>query len=62
MIRYTIKCRCTTKFEGQFPDTKSFTKQKKQGMIQCPMCDGLNLTYSKLKTKENTKTVDQRLT
>ena len=51
MIRYTIKCRCTTKFEGQFPDRESFTKQKKQGMIQCPMCDGLNLTYSKLKTK-----------
>jgi len=51
MIRYKIKCRCTIKFEGQFPDIKSFTKQKKQGMIQCPMCDGLNLTYSKIKTK-----------
>jgi hypothetical protein len=51
MIRYTIKCKCTTKFEGQFPDRESFKKQKSQGMIQCPMCDGLNLTYSKLKTK-----------
>tara|TARA_R110001606_G_scaffold229413_1_gene377409 strand:+ start:1498 stop:1689 length:192 start_codon:yes stop_codon:yes gene_type:complete len=59
MIRYTIKCKnhCKSEFEGQFPDTKSFTKQKKQGMIQCPMCDTLNLTFSKIRTKgpnENT--------
>ena len=62
MIRYTIKCKCTTKLEGQFPDKESFKKQKRQGMIQCPMCDSLDLSYSKPKTKENTKTVDQRLT
>ena len=53
MIRYTIKCNhpCKSQFEGQFPDTKSFTMQRKQGMIQCPMYDGVNLRFSKFKSK-----------
>ena len=63
MIRYIVKCDhpCKSKFEGQFPNKESFTKQKKQGMIQCPMCDGINLSFSKIRTK-NTKSIDQRLT
>ena len=63
MIRYTIKCKnkCAVEFEGQFPDKKSFTKQKKNKMIQCPMCDGINLRFFKYRTK-NTKQIDQRLT
>ena len=63
MIRYIIRCDhpCKSKFEGQFPDKKSFTMQKKHGMIQCPMCDGIKLRFSKIPTK-NTKMTDQRLT
>jgi hypothetical protein len=62
MIRYWIKCKCNAEFEGLFPDVTSFTMQKKKGMIVCPMCDGVNLSFSKRKPKKNTKTVDQRLT
>ena len=48
MIRYNIKCRCTSKFEGQFPDMEQFNMQKKHRLIICPMCDGTTLTYSKI--------------
>ena len=34
---------------------------KKHGMIQCPMCDGIKLRFSKITTKNN-KMTDQRLT
>ena len=39
MIKYTLRCECEAEFEGWFPDSKAFTKQKKLGQIQCPMCD-----------------------
>ena len=39
MIKYQLRCRCNYEFEGWFPDSKSYTKQKNKGMIQCPMCD-----------------------
>ena len=26
-------------FEGWFPDSKEYTRQKNKGMINCPMCD-----------------------
>ncbi len=61
MIRYWIKCKCNAEFEGLFPDMPSFTKQKKKKMIICPMCDGTNLSFSKIKTKIP-KIVNQRLT
>ena len=32
-------CRCNYEFEGWFPDSKEYKKQKNKGMIQCPMCD-----------------------
>jgi hypothetical protein len=39
MIKYQLRCRCTHEFEGWFPDSKQFIKQKNKGMINCPMCD-----------------------
>ncbi len=62
MIRYIIKCDhpCKSEFEGQFPDKESFTKQKKQGMIQCPICDGLKLSYSKIRTARIKSAVSRR--
>ena len=39
MIKYKLKCRCTAEFEGWFPSSKDYTKQKNKGMINCPMCD-----------------------
>ena len=43
MIKYQLRCRCNYEFEGWFPDSKSYTKQKKKGMIQCPMCDSTDV-------------------
>ena len=39
MIKYQLKCRCNHEFEGWFPDSTQYKKQKNKGMIQCPMCD-----------------------
>ncbi len=39
MIKYRLRCRCQHEFEGWFPSSKEYTRQKNQGMIQCPMCD-----------------------
>ena len=39
MIKYQLRCRCNHEFEGWFPNSKEYTRQKKMGMIQCPMCD-----------------------
>ena len=39
MIKYQLRCRCNHEFEGWFPDSKEYTRQKNKGMIQCPMCD-----------------------
>ncbi len=51
MIKYTIKCKCGAKFEGQFPNLRSFQLQKKKGMIECPMCDSGILKYMPFKNK-----------
>ena len=39
MIKYQLRCRCNHEFEGWFPSSKEYTRQKNKGLIQCPMCD-----------------------
>ena len=39
MIKYQLRCRCNHEFEGWFPDSKEYTRQKNKGLINCPMCD-----------------------
>ena len=40
MIKYQLRCnKCEHEFEGWFPASKEYTRQKNKGMIQCPMCD-----------------------
>ena len=39
MIKYKLRCRCNHEFEGWFPNSKEYTRQKNKGMINCPMCD-----------------------
>jgi hypothetical protein len=43
MIKYKLRCRCTSEFEGWFPSSKDFTKQKKKGLLRCPMCDSIQV-------------------
>ena len=44
MIKYQLRCRCNHEFEGWFPDSKEYTRQKNKGMIQCPMCDSTKVS------------------
>ena len=39
MIKYKLRCQCNHEFEGWFPSSKEYTRQKNKGMVQCPMCD-----------------------
>ena len=39
MIKYQLRCRCNHEFEGWFPSSREYTRQKNKGLIQCPMCD-----------------------
>ena len=40
MIKYSLNCGdCTNTFEGWFPDSKEYKRQKNKGLINCPMCD-----------------------
>ena len=39
MIKYALICECDAEFEGWFPDSASYDKQKKAGQVTCPMCD-----------------------
>jgi len=38
MIAYDLKCRRGHEFEAWFKNQKTFEKQKKQGLIECPGC------------------------
>jgi len=37
-ILYQLRCVNQHTFEGWFPSIEQFDSQKKQGMLQCPMC------------------------
>ena len=57
MIKYALICERDAEFEGWFPDSASFDKQKKAGQVQCPMCDSTNVAKAvmapNLKKKAN---------
>ena len=39
MIAYDLQCSNGHQFEGWFEDSQSFDRQKKQGLIACPVCE-----------------------
>ena len=45
MIVFNLVCsECEYPFEGWFEDTKSFNKQKKRKIINCPNCESSNVS------------------
>lgn len=38
MIAYDLECLNGHRFEGWFDNAKSFDKQKKKGLVTCPVC------------------------
>jgi hypothetical protein len=39
MIAYDLQCSQGHQFEGWFEDSRAFERQKKQGLIACPVCE-----------------------
>ncbi len=39
MIAYDLQCQNGHAFEGWFEDYKAFSKQQKEGLIACPVCN-----------------------
>lgn len=39
MIAYDLQCSKGHQFEGWFEDSQAFDRQKKQGLIACPVCE-----------------------
>lgn len=39
MIKYRLICDSEHEFDGWFPNSGAFTKQKNSGMIVCPICE-----------------------
>ena len=45
MIVFNLVCsECEYPFEGWFDDTKSFNRQKKRKLINCPNCESSNIS------------------
>jgi hypothetical protein len=39
MIKFSLKCECSAKFEGWFPSNEDYENQIALGQLLCPMCD-----------------------
>jgi hypothetical protein len=38
MIRYTLSCEQEHSFESWFPNSEGYDKQRKRGLVHCPVC------------------------
>ena len=61
MIKYSLICECDAEFEGWFPDSDSFDKQKKLGQVQCPMCDSTNVAKAVMAPNLQKKSNQQKI-
>ena len=43
MIKFSLKCECSAKFEGWFPSNEDYENQLAQGQLLCPMCDSTSV-------------------
>ena len=43
MIKYRLICDTEHEFDGWFPSSGEFTRQKKMGQLTCPVCDSGNV-------------------
>ena len=55
MIVFDLKCSHNHVFEIWFKDSKEFEKQKKKGLINCPICDDNNINKSVMKPNVSSK-------
>ena len=67
MIVFNLVCsECEYPFEGWFDDTKSFNRQKKRKLINCPNCESSNVSKTlvapNVSKKSNSKTAKNKKT
>ena len=43
MIKFSLICECSVKFEGWFPTNEDYENQLAQGQLLCPMCDSTKI-------------------
>ncbi|HPX90459.1 MAG TPA: DUF1178 family protein [Spirochaetota bacterium] len=43
MINFDFECENQHQFEGCFKDYESFKKQQEMGLIECPLCNTMNV-------------------
>ncbi len=44
MIHYQVRCSDSHEFDGWFKDSQAFDRQAKRGLIECPVCGGVEVT------------------
>jgi hypothetical protein len=44
MIKYALICEADHEFESWFPDSASYDKQVKRGLVACPLCDSVKVS------------------
>ena len=44
MIKYALICDADHEFESWFPDSASYDKQAKRGLVTCPFCDSVKVS------------------
>jgi hypothetical protein len=44
MIHYQVRCIRGHEFDGWFKDSQAFDRQAKRGLIECPVCGGVEVT------------------
>jgi hypothetical protein len=44
MIKYALICEADHEFESWFPDSASYDKQVKRGLVACPLCDRVKVS------------------
>ena len=61
MIKYSLNCGdCTNTFEGWFPDSKEYKRQKNKGLINCPMCDSTDVDKAIMAPNIKKKTTQKK--
>ena len=69
MILFDLKCSKDHNFDAWFKNSKEYEKQKKKGIINCPICDDNSISKSlmapnigkKSNTKVNKKIINKTL-
>ena len=63
MIKFSLICKCSAKFEGWFPTNEDYENQLVKGQLLCPMCDSTKVRKDIMSPsikKKSTKTPRER--